>query len=96
MVKRFDGIQYPDFLERTISLKLEDIPLNVHEGVLVSTGRQDFSCKVRNWLNNWTQGLAVEIRSSDLVLLSCICYIFSYGDTLEKTFMLGKYKIATT
>jgi hypothetical protein len=33
MVKRLDEIQCPDFLERTVSPKLEDIPLNVHEGM---------------------------------------------------------------
>jgi hypothetical protein len=31
MVKRLDVIQCHDFLERTVSLKLEDVPLYVYE-----------------------------------------------------------------
>jgi hypothetical protein len=54
-------IQYADFLERTLPLLWEDMPLNVLKEQV------NFSHQVHNWLNNhlesrfWTDGSVVGI-----------------------------------
>jgi hypothetical protein len=79
------GIQYTDFLERTLPNLLEDTPLNVHKGMWFHHySAPPYAC---NWLKTIFQmyGLTAEVQFSGLhVHLTWTPSIFSYGVASKK------------
>jgi hypothetical protein len=53
LVNRICGIQNADFLQRTLPILLQDVPLNIREGMWFhySGAPPHFSCQVHNLLN---------------------------------------------